>query len=366
MAFCLDIMLVELGKDIAEDAIKGNAIALQVLRYLLMAHRNGKHLVFFGHSVASMLTSSDLPDEIIRGCYSIAKHTTSLGSLVGSISVKLVISQNTYTPAPSQRVILLNPYKNGAFEIYEETHLLTENLLDAEFYLALVAYYKRKARLKSKEVNFFPLQGGGDTISVMMEKEMKLRQHLCLAISDSDIKYQGGPKGGTYKNIVEVMRKGSADFCGLYCMEHVREVENLIPYQFIRSNSNYKNRKLIKEDFDFDMSYYDMKDGIGVKSLSDTSFVAYWRTTLAVHHKEFSKLIKKEVLATGKKRKRKTTSSDKILEGFGSKLMDTVFTKSQNELMRVDDELLTPAQQTEWYNIGKQVFDWCCAGKRSN
>lgn len=180
-------MLIEFCKDIAEDACNGNQRALQVLDYLLMAHRLGKHLIFFPHEVATILARSGMNDSIRRECISIGKQTSSIGALSHRISIKLVVTQNEYAPGENQKVIQFNPYSNNSFELYEETHLLTENLLDADFYLALVSYYKRKAKVNSVNVCFFPLQGGGDTINLVMEKEIMLGHHLCIAIVDSDM-----------------------------------------------------------------------------------------------------------------------------------------------------------------------------------
>lgn len=358
-------MLIELCKDIAEDACNGKERAIQFLTLLLLAHRQGKHLVFFSHEVADMLVKSDLPDSIRRICDSIGQQTSKFGTLSHSISIKLVISQNKYSSATGQKIILLNPYTNTTFEVYEETHLLTENLQDADFYLAIVSYYKRKKRLNTINVSFFPLQGGGDTISCVMEKEMALGNHLCLAITDSDMKYEGSKKGGTYKKLLGVMKLGDATFCGLYCMNKVREVENLIPYHLIYGNANYKSNKLVKEDFDFDMSFFDMKEGIRTKNLGDDKFVAFWRKIFGVHHKNYSALIKQEVRNKDKKQKTRLHNGI-ILDGFGSKLLGVIWKTSQKELMRIEETQLSQSQKAEWMEIGQVIFEWCCASKVRN
>lgn len=69
-------MLVEFCKDIAEDACNGKYRAQQVLEYLLMAHRLGKHLIFFPHEVVSILVNSELNASIRRECISIGKQTS--------------------------------------------------------------------------------------------------------------------------------------------------------------------------------------------------------------------------------------------------------------------------------------------------
>lgn len=113
-----------------------------------------------------------------------------------------------------------------------------------------------------------------------MEKEITLGHHLCIAIVDSDMKYQGCVKGNTCKQLLETLRKANSSYCGIYSMQQVREIENLIPYHLICECTNYKNHKLIKENFDFDMSFFDMKEGIRLKNLSDVRFVIigeqYW------------------------------------------------------------------------------------------
>lgn len=358
-------MLIEFCKDIAEDACNAKSRALQVLDYLLMAHRLGKHLIFFPHEVVSILVNSELNASIRRECISIGKQTSTIGAFSHRISIKLVVTQNEYTPEENQKVIQFNPYYNNSFELYEETHLLTENLLDADFYLALVSYYKRKAKVNSVNVCFFPLQGGGDTVNLVMEKEITLGHHLCIAIVDSDMKYQGCVQGNTCKQLVETLKRNKSPFCGIYCMHQVREIENLIPFHLICECTNYKNHKLIKENFDFDMSFFDMKEGIRLKNLSDVRFVDYWRAILGVHHRDYSKMIKKEVQNRSKKRKSKLIDNI-VLDGFGSKLLPCIWEKGQNELMRIEDYQLTISQKKEWLGIGQAIFDWCCSGKSKN
>ena len=148
-------------------------------------------------------------------------------------------------------------------------------------------------------------------------------------------------------------------------MHQVREIENLIPFHLICECTNYKNHKLIKENFDFDMSFFDMKEGIRLKNLSDVRFVDYWRSILDVHHRDYSKMIKKEVQNRSKKRKSKLIDNI-VLDGFGSKLLPCIWKKGQNELMRIDDHQLTISQKKEWLGIGQAIFDWCCSGKSKN
>ena len=86
-------MLIEFCKDIAEDACNAKPRALQVLDYLLMAHRLGKHLIFFPHEVVSILVNSELNASIRRECISIGKQTSTIGALSHRISIKLVVTQ---------------------------------------------------------------------------------------------------------------------------------------------------------------------------------------------------------------------------------------------------------------------------------
>ena len=137
-------MLIEFCKDIAEDACNAKPRALQVLDYLLMAHRLGKHLIFFPHEVVSILVNSELNASIRRECISIGKQTSTIGALSHRISIKLVVTQNEYTPEENQKIIQFNPYRNNSFELYEETHLLTENFHYKEEVIPLILLWKRK------------------------------------------------------------------------------------------------------------------------------------------------------------------------------------------------------------------------------
>ena len=73
--------------------------------------------------------------------------------------------------------------------------------------------------------------------------------------------------------------------------------------------------------------------------------------------------VKKEVKGKKKKKNKKKKNDEVILPGFGSSLLEVIMRSSNCELIRINKECLTVSQQKEWENIGKIVFDWCCACK---
>lgn len=214
--------------------------------------------------------------------------------------------------------------------------------------------------------------GGGNTMAKVYHMEVEQGQHFCLAIIDSDKKWPRAKKGKTWEKVNEVddgKYLGEIDSngfhafnCSYYVMEELREMENLIPLDVLLSIPELKDKNLLK--MSFDMSYHDMKEGLlaskvvegdyqrylqGVYSaypliLSDINFCATYRKTFHSNDKEgYENACKKW----------------KIVEGVCSKVMNHVLQNS-DKLKAIDFTKLTAAQQSEWTNIGRKIFEWCC------
>ena len=76
--------------------------------------------------------------------------------------------------------------------------------------------------------------GGGVTIEKVLHGEIKREQHFCLALADSDKKWDGDTNvGDTAQKMLDLMKNENPFNCKLYVMSKVREIENLIPRKFV-------------------------------------------------------------------------------------------------------------------------------------
>lgn len=373
-------MLIRVANDIIncviETACANHEAALHTFRELLMAAKRHKHVVFFpglteqqiGH-LSAMLTKAE--NRVLSYIHSRRFEVNNLCPLLEqSICVTYQIPD-----APEANVIYLNPQSQRDVEFYEETHLITENLSDAEFYSTIVGcnFVTRKhVPEKLKKMSFYPTQGGGSTIADVVAKEQDLSQHLCLIISDSDKKYDGAPEGGTPTGIREKIKEfdkthsSYIPFQKLYVLSHVREIENLIPLNVLSLVSGRPQKAFLTAYASF-MSYYDIKDGLDYRGLHDSLTYHYWEAI-------FGKL---PVWNQVKQYKREHRSYEKYkdavkdlppLDGkWGGSILKSIMYPSYKKekaayikLKNTNFDMLTDSQKQEWEQIGRLVYSWGC------
>lgn len=142
--------------------------------------------------------------------------------------------------------------------------LLCENLNDAKFYFKLCGFYLGKPDM----INGTNLRGGGGaSIAGELEQIVKENNTFVISIVDSDVKYPKCPDGGTYFAIKNKHLPESANMTVFKI--NVHEVENLIPFSFVRNHVKKDNKaaaflkKLAQLQNRADiMRYYDIKLGI--------------------------------------------------------------------------------------------------------
>lgn len=364
-------MYIELRKDIVEKAEQNETSCIDVLNALYWAYKHGKHFIYLPFNVCKAIYESKLSDDIKNKFKEIAKQTSFIGELNTLICVKAVITTESCESSDSQKIVNINPLQLNDFVIHEETHLLTENLCDASFFEYLTEYYKRENRKKLKRIAFkyFPLQGGGDTICKVMEKEIELKEHFCLAIVDSDKKYIDCGYGETCKKLKRVMERKPFN-CFMYNMENVREIENLIPYKVIESCADYKSNPIVNNGITFDMSYFDMKDGLKVKDINNEKVYKYWHKTFQDKYSNiadkidyYKRIFNCKRRVKNKKGKYENLTNGTIIQGFGSSLLENIMKNDkEHRLYKVDENDLSESQKTEWNTIGKYILAWCCSG----
>lgn len=351
-------MFIEITSDVVDKAEAGDKECIEALEKLAIAYRYGKHVVCYNlkdkQKISKMKSLQPNTRDIYKKIGERLQDYHSLGRL-------LVYKTFLTTKKISSKVgdiIYVNPQINGTFELYEESHLLAENLIDIDFFNFCVAYHKKKNPALNFNTCYFPLMGGGMTTDKVYEKEISLKQHFCLAILDSDKKYDGCNVGSTASNFCMSTKSYDPFNCTFYIMKKVREVENLIPFSIL-SKCGIKEIKrvfdansVLKDTKNVDFSLFDMKKGLeGYKM--DVDEYNYWSTNLAIYPVLKSKLTKSKV-----------KKSPKIISGFGRDILKKLMSCAKIKQSLTDGSFsLTVNQEVEWTAIGKIIFEWCCADK---
>lgn len=239
------------------------------------------------------------------------------------------------------RKIFVNVQGGYSFNFSDETRILAENQTDIDFYKYTINYYKRiNENIRECDCQFYPISGGGSTIDTCLNTEILIGQHTCLAIADSDKKYPSDSIGNTAQNLLKLYRqnlKKDTCFTYVYVNENYMEIENLIPHKYIVSK--LKNKKDIDWD-KYDLSFYDLKDGLTADDLTDNNAKLYWESVFGEYD----------------------ICGNVPMPGLSSKLLKNV-TDQKVILNNVVTDDLNKVQKSAWEELGKIIFSWTCAMK---
>ena len=281
-------MFIEVERNIIEDAVKNSSESLlnhsaEVLLQLALAVQRGAHVVL----VSSILDKTykqlfEKLSEIIGKRYvdlfrGVSERRTFWGPISQHINKKVVITLDTKRKS-SETEIIINPNVLSDFHFEQETVLLAENLLDAEFFKHLVLYYKKQHQLSGAKAEYYASNGGGATLHQVLTYEMNLLHHFCIAITDSDKCYPNAKQkeyGTTYKDALKAHKKyNQYNTSILYVMKNVSEIENLIPHSILGKHLLCNEKHIYWERKE--MSFYDIKFGLKAKTLYEQAVYNYW------------------------------------------------------------------------------------------
>ena len=372
------IMLIEINEDIIDTAIEKKDLpindALDLLLMIAYCCRRGKHIVY----VPCLRTNTTKMNSLIGliglsnagALNSFNNKVSGAKQLFDNLSVKAIISYNNpikITDNESCRIIWLNPLEHTSFEPWIETYVLTENLIDSEFFSYLIRYFLKIKNLRDAKYNFYPLMGGGDTMRKVLENEILISRHFCLTLADSDKLYPNDVIGSTANKVKELMEQNPFN-CGLYVMSNVREVENLIPRKIVNKLCVGKDLSI----FDKDPSFFDMKLGLCLVDLYRDEVCSYWKDLLQ-NNELFQE--RDDIKARCNEKKQydlEIKGKGHLLPGFGSDILALALNKtdkqkkkldSKNDLYSITKRDLNTFQQREWEAIGKEMFSWTCCLK---
>lgn len=341
-------MLIKVEKDFVDKVLQGKEEKfVNVLRRLLWAIQFGKHIVFFEVSDYKRLIKCSLLGNIEKALLNkVQDKNYQIKAIISEVNIICYITTKEKTRREDEN-IYINPTEHLSFNFEEETHLITENLSDARFFIKyILSNYQRNNKIRNVATNFFGLMGGGSTIGQVIKQEVELKQHFAFAITDSDKKYPTcNKKGDTCRSVEKELRKKPFN-CGHYIMQNVMEVENLLPLFVVLGNKEL-NEKNIEDSILNDWSYFDMKKGLYVSN--EQKYNSYW-----------NKNINDPCILNIFETACKSDSKECVIEGFGEKVLSKFLKLMEKKPTIFKDEDLSDNQKKEWENIGKHLISWCC------
>lgn len=367
-------MFIEIEEDIfgiLKDFNSTQPQYKQIVRFLyevVICMTKGKHYI----SIPSLLKQANktLLNNKVPGIASILCLAANMESASIKRSMKWRMTVTTNDPEKNTadqdiHILYYNPLLDKCFEMYEETHLICENLYDCSFYKAIVNSYFINKHIGSQTCNYLARNGGGITTSMVVRNEASNKNHLCLIITDSDLKFEGDTKfGSTYTQIRDELKKSGSDHLHLHKLKNVREIENLIPHNILITTSKNIDKKLKEFLQKNDSAFFDFKEGLRYVDICERKAYNYWKPVMDSLKIDYSKYSSFKTAATKKEKYYKLVKDEKLLiNGFGSKILSTVIEKNLKELSKTKHSALTPRQEKDWTELGELIFNWTISKK---
>lgn len=296
------------------------------------------------------------------------KNTKKYCRIVAMKSEKSLITEENH------EIIILNIGEGSRKDFTSYSLMVAENEEDIEFYKFVGQYFVKKTGLGNLNINFEGKNGGGSTISNVLERIISEKNRMCLCIVDSDRKYKDASPGDTMQRIINVTQGIVQDYFEVLLLE-MHEIENIIPLSVLENVVNENNLEtkgllFLKYLIDCDNTlnspvfYFDLKKGILKNSFildegADKEKKKKYEKR-GLYRQYWKKYIKEYGIKID-------DDSDRILvNGFCERILryslEYLHRMSCNDKLNLI-EVEEPIQQV-WEKIGEKVYCWGCIGGR--
>ncbi len=361
-------MFIEIKKDIIDNAIAGDELSLHVLQMAAIGIQKGKHWYFLPKldyaRLKNLLSPRDLKI-LSKGTDNDSK------ALSNRVEIKLVVTYENYGEIPDN-IRLYNPRIDTKFELYEETHVICENLYDVDFYKIVMKYYvenhPNKNCIKRCKNRFLGRNGGGHTTAKVVKRELDNEEHLFVVILDRDSKCPGYRIGDTATDVADLFIASDNRFSSYYILQHHREAENLIPYPILKQKGGNELTRTMLDHCN--MEWFDFKEGLKLSHLYGDNVYNHWSAeidrirSIRPDLMNFDISERDNYKSDGQSPKEyiencKNAGNPTYLYGWGKNILsdatDIINGSHPYPPLRKD---LTPLQHQEWQNIGNLLWHW--------
>ena len=262
-------MVIEIDNDIIIAAAKGNTTAVDCLNALATAVNN-KHCVYMPQwGKLSANEKNGLQSQLGTRNYNLI---SSVGEIVErrntaskiarnvKIKAKYTLSQHTKFVKNANNaskkedainIIYLNPQENTSFNFGSETHVLSENQTDVDFYKYVLVYflnqYVKGSVTSSVGYNCYKVGGHGGNTKTTAQQYIDEGTHFCITLGDADKHYPDASEGKTSKGIKNAYTNINPFNSWYYIMQRTSEIENLIPAKILNKLKNFDKTILISK-----------------------------------------------------------------------------------------------------------------------
>lgn len=367
-------MIYEIDESCMAALRTKNLNIIAFLEQLALDRRKCRNIVVAKREVLFELANTENLSDISRSVYKVLGNRMSERKLLLNNTKKYcrIVAMKTeknFIVEENHEIILLNIETGSLKDFTAYPLMLAENEEDIEFYKFVGQYFVKKNRLGNLNINFEGENGGGSTISNVLNHIISEKNRMCLCIVDSDRKYGNASHGDTMQRIIDVTQNVFQDYFEVLLLE-MHEIENLIPVSILKKVVDEKNleeqgllfyKYLMERDntLNSPIFYFDLKKGILKSSFileegaDDEKQKKYRKKEL--YRQYWRKYIEEYGVKIDE-------HSNKVLvSGICEKVLrySMEFLHDKSNLIEIEE----PVQQV-WEKIGEKVYCWGCVGGR--
>lgn len=367
-------MLYEIDESCMVALKTKNFNIIAFLEQLALDRRKCKNIVVAKREVLYELAKTEKLSDVSRSVYKVLGNRMSERKLLLKNTKKYcrivaMKTEKSFIVEENHEIILLNIEAGSLKDFTAYPLLLAENEEDIEFYKFVGQYFVKKNNLGTLNINFEGKNGGGSTISNVLDRIISEKNRMCLCIVDSDRKYENASPGDTMQRVINVTKNTFQDYFEVLLLE-MHEIENLISLSVLQKVVDEKNlekqgllfyKYLVEYNntLNSPVFYFDLKKGILKSSFilekgaddekqkkyrKKESYRQYWRKYI----EEYGIKIDED-------------SNRVLVSGICEKVLRYSMEYFYNNVNLIEVE--EPIQQI-WEKIGEKVYCWGCIGGR--
>ncbi|MFK5915649.1 MAG: hypothetical protein QM484_14885 [Woeseiaceae bacterium] len=359
-------MLLQLGNSIENIDLTRDRNSVYALDNILLSEFEGKNIVFAEQNIIDFLKNNII---LFSGRASavvgrLDARYPEKASLANSIDAKVIIQSNINDVSHDGSKINVPLVLFEDRTLSDSTVLLGENLDDAKIYKYSGEHYRILNHYQGTVLSLKPRGGGGSTTSDALEQIINSQNEMCLTIVDSDKHSPYCCYGDTAQACLSLPTNEWVS--KVFCLEG-RMLENVLPIRHLRESvpveleSNITEQEAIYSDAPDVYQYINIKNGttfqwICKKTERDQRSREYW-----LYHIQSNESLRNRVdvdclgSASCSNENACTCHIFTGLTNAATHYLTWLDRRSSHKSAE------TIKDCSNWLNIGKNVYEWCCA-----
>lgn len=365
-------MLIWLDESINMINFENNDDALNGLSAILKAVQKGHHYVLGKRNTFETIAKNASLSRTEREIASILlNNLTTLAPLKNIIKPKIIVTNNdNSTPIKNENDCWITPLSFLGQININSTELLAENLNDVHLFENAAIHYCIKSSINSN-ISIKKTSGGGATTPAILINSIDHKE-FCLCITDSDKESPKSKSSSTSKNCKKIVKKKQNKNIVSHFTLQCREAENLIPISLFQEIviSKKQQQWVWHRDNLYSVDkmphkYIDLKNGLKLERIYNLNNTSPTRVYWLSFFKKLSEQMIVENYCNDQDKCRLNnigTCECIIGHGFGNSILcdANVYMNSHTD-EEIYERIKNDFNINEWIEVGKIVFEWCCA-----